>query len=314
MTVLSEPTGGSVASSLLSARAGWRVPAYLVTKAIASGMFMIMAIFELLGPSGISRQMALFGNGVALFFLAITSVLLVGDLERPERFLRILTRPRWKGWLTRGGFVLVAFSALCATWFTLELGAVRYWWPERMAESVRLPFAVIGLPLALLTAIYTAFLFQQCEGRDFWQRRDLAWTMGVQALMAGAAMWLALDAYDHLLDHFYPESRYITWGWRDWLVEGWQYKWLWTILLWTLVRDGVQRWMEPRRVKDPANANQALARLGRGWERAPVYGQLIPLFLFLLAVLLDHQIDASVLFLASYVSSPLMVLVDLFLY
>ena len=311
MTALTEPSAGSVASSLRSARAGWRVPAYLVTKAIASGTFMVMAIFELLGPSGVSRQMALFGNGVALFFLAITTVLLVGDLERPERFLRILTRPQWKSWLTRGAFVLVAFSALCATWFAIELGALRYWWPEEVAESVRLPLAVIGLPLALLTAIYTAFLFQQCEGRDLWQRQDMAWNMGVRALMAGAAMWLALDAYDLTLDHFYPQSRYLDeWGWRDWLVEGWQYVWIWFILLWTVVRDGVQRWIELRRVMDTANTNQALVRLGRGWALVTVYGQLIPLFLFLLGA----SIDSSVICLVSYLASPLMILIGLFLY
>lgn len=170
----------------------WQVPAYLVTKAIASGMFMIMAAVWLLGLSAFDRRTALVGNGVALLFLAITTVLLVADLERPERFLRILTRPQWKSWLTRGAFILIGFSLVCTLWFALELGAQLGWVAEGVAEAARVPLMALGFPLALLTAIYTAFLFQQCEGRDLWQSRLMPWHMGVQAVMAGGAVWAAL--------------------------------------------------------------------------------------------------------------------------
>ncbi len=170
----------------------WQVPAYLVTKAIASGMFMIMAAVWLLGLSAFDRRTALVGNGVALLFLAITTVLLVADLERPERFLRILTRPQWKSWLTRGAFILIGFSLVCSLWFALELGAQLGWVPEGVAEAARVPLMALGFPLALLTAIYTAFLFQQCEGRDLWQSKLMPWHMGVQAVMAGGAGWFML--------------------------------------------------------------------------------------------------------------------------
>ncbi|MBK8541502.1 MAG: polysulfide reductase NrfD [Ardenticatenia bacterium] len=185
MTALTEPSAGSVASSLRSTTAGWRLPAYLVTKAIASGMFMLMAATWILGLAPFDRRTALVGNGVALVFLAITTVLLVADLERPERFLRILTRPQWKSWLTRGAFILIGFSLVCTAWFALELGARLGWVPEGVAEAARVPLMLLGFPLALLTAIYTAFLFQQCEGRDLWQSRLMPWHMGVQAVMAG---------------------------------------------------------------------------------------------------------------------------------
>ncbi len=166
------------------------MPAYLVTKAIASGMFMIMAAIWLLGLSAFDRRTALVGNGIALVFLAITTVLLVADLERPERFLRILTRPQWKSWLTRGAFILIGFSLVCTAWFAVELGAQLGWVPEGVAEAARIPLMLLGFPLALLTAIYTAFLFQQCEGRDLWQSRLMPWHMGVQAVMAGGGVWL----------------------------------------------------------------------------------------------------------------------------
>ncbi|MBK8541500.1 MAG: polysulfide reductase NrfD [Ardenticatenia bacterium] len=171
----------------------WQVPAYLVTKGIASGMFMFMAAIWLLGVVPFNRQTALVGNGLVLIFLAITTVLLVADLERPERFLRILTRPQWKSWLTRGAFILIGFSLVCTAWFAVELGAQLGWLAESVAEAARVPLMAIGFPLALMTAIYTAFLFQQCEGRDLWQSRLMPWHMGVQAVMAGGATLLLLQ-------------------------------------------------------------------------------------------------------------------------
>jgi formate-dependent nitrite reductase membrane component NrfD len=42
---------------------------------------------------------------------------------------------------------------------------------------------------AAITAIYTAFLFAQAKGRDFWQSPSLALHMLVHAFMAGAAIF-----------------------------------------------------------------------------------------------------------------------------
>jgi Ni/Fe-hydrogenase subunit HybB-like protein len=44
-----------------------------------------------------------------------------------------------------------------------------------------------GLVLALLAAVYTAFLFGQAEGRDLWQSPLLPFHLFVQSLAAGAA-------------------------------------------------------------------------------------------------------------------------------
>ncbi|MCB0183020.1 MAG: polysulfide reductase NrfD, partial [Caldilineaceae bacterium] len=49
--------------------------------------------------------------------------------------------------------------------------------------------------LAVGTAIYTAFLFGQAEGRDLWQSTLLPFHLFVQALMVGAGMLLVLDLF-----------------------------------------------------------------------------------------------------------------------
>jgi hypothetical protein len=51
---------------------------------------------------------------VALLFTALTTVLLVWDLDHKERFLRVVFTPQSKSWLARGAFILIAYSGLCA--------------------------------------------------------------------------------------------------------------------------------------------------------------------------------------------------------
>ncbi|MBK8081395.1 MAG: polysulfide reductase NrfD [Saprospiraceae bacterium] len=46
--------------------------------------------------------------------------------------------------------------------------------------------------VAVVVALYTAFLFAQAKGRDFWQSPALAIHMGVHSLMAGASAYILL--------------------------------------------------------------------------------------------------------------------------
>jgi hypothetical protein len=52
------------------------------------------------------RDIAL--STVALLFTALTTVLLVWDLDHKERFLRVVFTPQSKSWLARGAFILIA--------------------------------------------------------------------------------------------------------------------------------------------------------------------------------------------------------------
>jgi Fe-S-cluster-containing dehydrogenase component/formate-dependent nitrite reductase membrane component NrfD len=170
----------------------WPVPAYLVTKAIGAGTFLFMALAYLLGL--ISYEPTLFADGsiLSIVFTGLTTVLLVADLERPERFLRVLTRPQWRSWLTRGAYLLIGFSALSAAWvgveFLLDKGSEGF-------PILHAGILLLGIPLATGAAIYTAFLFGQAEGRDLWQSTLLPVHLLVQAAMAGAASVLILASF-----------------------------------------------------------------------------------------------------------------------
>ena len=65
-----------------------------------------------------------------------------------------------------------------------------FWVASVLGLSTRLPrFLLWPTVLAgFLAAVYTAFLFGQCEGRDLWQTPLLPVHLIVQALMCGAAV------------------------------------------------------------------------------------------------------------------------------
>ena len=173
----------------------WPVPAYLVTKGIAAGVFLILALGYILQLNPFDATSYVAAGITSLIFTVITTGLLVYDLERPERFLRIIFRPQWKSWLVRGAYLLVGFSIVSGVWWLLEAGA--YWelLPANAADLSRDIMLWLGVPLAIGAAIYTAFLFGQAEGRDLWQSTLLPFHLLVQALVAGAAALLILGSF-----------------------------------------------------------------------------------------------------------------------
>ena len=100
----------------------WPVPAYLTTKGIASGIFMILSLGFGLGWFEFDSLTALVGGFLLLLFLGATTVFLVIDLEKPERFLYILLRPQWNSWLARGAVLLIGLSTIVGLWWLFELG------------------------------------------------------------------------------------------------------------------------------------------------------------------------------------------------
>jgi Fe-S-cluster-containing dehydrogenase component/formate-dependent nitrite reductase membrane component NrfD len=173
----------------------WPVPAYLVTKGIGGGIFLLLSlgfglrILPFDGPTFITAGL------FSLLFIAVTTGLLVYDLDRPERFLSILIRPQWKSWLARGAFLLVGFSIVAGLWWLIEVTALLGWLAEGWAVAVRPVGLWLGLPLAVGSTVYTAFLFGQAEGRDLWQSTLLPVHLVLQALMVGSGAVLALDLF-----------------------------------------------------------------------------------------------------------------------
>ncbi|MFC1464988.1 MAG: NrfD/PsrC family molybdoenzyme membrane anchor subunit [Candidatus Brachytrichaceae bacterium NZ_4S206] len=171
----------------------WPVPAYLVTKAISAGAFIVGAggvALGLLPDAPLFTSIAAF---IALLFIGITTLLLIADLDQPRRFWYMLKRPQWRSWLTRGAFILIGYSALLGLYFLGHAGQQLGLLPG--ASGLSSALMVPAVVLAVLAAVYTAFLFAQAEGRDLWQSPLLAPHLLVQAVMAGAAALLIVSAF-----------------------------------------------------------------------------------------------------------------------
>lgn len=157
----------------------WRVSLYTLTKGLAAGVYLAALLLLALGRLSATSPLWLYAVPVlGGLFLAVTGGLLIWDLEHPGRFYLIFTRPQWRSWLVRGAFLIGGYAAVLA----LHLAAALAGRPD-----VTRALAVPGLPLALLTAVYTAYLFAQAKARDLWQNPLLPPHLAVQCLLAGAA-------------------------------------------------------------------------------------------------------------------------------
>jgi Fe-S-cluster-containing dehydrogenase component len=173
----------------------WRVSLYTWTKGVAAGVYLVHALVIILniisfsGVPGVELDRIIsFWAGTPLWlwvvpvvsgaFLAITGVLLIWDLEHPERFYMIFTRPQWRSWLVKGAFVIAGYSVVLALHFLSSLVG---------GKSAQLWLIAAGVPLGVLTAVYTAYLFAQAKARDLWQSPLLPPHLLVQSLLLGSA-------------------------------------------------------------------------------------------------------------------------------
>jgi len=168
---------------------GWEVSAYVFTKAIAAGAFLVPFLGALLGFLTPDRGLAYWSIGISLLFLTLTGLLLIMDLDQPKRFLYVLLRPHWNSWLVKGGYAITVYGGL----LTLLLAGLHFEW------SLMFPIKIITAITAIIVAVYTAFLFAQAKGRDFWQSPTLSIHMLLHSLLAGGAVF-SLFSFFRILD------------------------------------------------------------------------------------------------------------------
>lgn len=173
----------------------WELPAYLVTKNIAGGLFMLLSLNSIFRLFAFDSTSFLAAGFTAMVFMLLTVLLLIKDLSQPRRFLNILLRPQWKSWVARGAFILVGFTAVAGLWWLLEGAARLNWLSASVAASFRPIAAWITFPLALFTVIYTAFLLGQAEGRDMWQTPLLPFQFVTQSIMLASGVFVALSMF-----------------------------------------------------------------------------------------------------------------------
>ena len=170
---------------------GWEVSAYIWTKAISAGLYMIAMMAWLILDYDLKEyELLLPIIVISLLFLAITGVLLVIDLDRPERFLYVMIRPNWDSWLVKGAYILSAFGGililnLLIIVFSLDIMYLKL-------------LAIIGIPISMLTGIYTAWLLQQAKGRSWSKDKLLPLRFLIDTILIGTSSLVLIDNYDKI--------------------------------------------------------------------------------------------------------------------
>ena len=156
---------------------GWKIAAYLWTKAIAAGVLLVAAILSRFADATCATLLNVICPAVALAALSTTSALLIFDLKRPDRFFYLITKPNFRSWLVIGTYFLLGYGALGAAWLLCGLFG-------NTAPGI---LQWVAAAFGIASACYSAFLFAQAKGRDLWQSPLFLWHLLVQALVAGSA-------------------------------------------------------------------------------------------------------------------------------
>jgi Fe-S-cluster-containing dehydrogenase component/formate-dependent nitrite reductase membrane component NrfD len=157
---------------------------YLLTKGISTGAMLLSALLWMMGDRSMVAGLA--GPIVSALFALVTAVVLVIDLEQPQRFLMILTRPNWRSWLARGAFLLTGHALVATGWIALHVSG------QIAAISMLAPFAFV---VALAATAYTGFLFAQGLARDLWQGPHGTIDLIAQAIAEGSAALLVVSFF-----------------------------------------------------------------------------------------------------------------------
>ena len=165
---------------------GWEVAGYILTKALSAGILGLPLLLNEFGLINLTSQTIWITSLVSLLFLGATGILLIMDLDQPTRFLYVLFRPHWKSWLVKGGYTISVFGGLVTLLGGAHLLGYGEWvnwltWPI--------------LLFSILLSIYTAFLFSQAKGRDFWQSPLLILHMLLHAVVGGSALILIVGLF-----------------------------------------------------------------------------------------------------------------------
>ncbi len=163
------------------------IPAlYLWTKSIAAGLLIVAAVLmfskDLAAADAIVPTVL--GPMAAIAFLAVTTILLIADLDRPDRFYFILTKPNRRSWLVWGTWILIVYGILAMGWVGFAL----------FTRGVPRILTALAAVAGAAAAGYSAFLFAQGKGRDLWQSPLFLWHLIVQAAVAGAASMILIAA------------------------------------------------------------------------------------------------------------------------
>jgi hypothetical protein len=169
----------------------WPIPAYLFTGGLAAGSAMAGAGVRLRGD----RRLAMHATSLSMGAVAVSGVMLVYDLGRPERFYNMLRVFKPTSPMSVGTWIFSAFSAVSGAALAAEVGERAGILPTRIAAPTSATGQVAAAVVAPALATYTAVLVAD-TAVPAWKEADrhLPWVFAGSAAAAGAGAVTALSA------------------------------------------------------------------------------------------------------------------------
>jgi len=173
---------------------GWLVVVYLFCGGMSAGLFFFSGLANYLDTNKYGF-IARWGAYLAPFPVSIGSALLIFDLGRPFRFLRLFFTVELTSPMSIGSWLLVFFSLV-------SLVHAYLWLPERF-RYVRIPngdrvrnfLGAFGMPLALGVGIYTGILLGAVPARPFWNTPMVAQLFLFSGMSSGVAALILLQNF-----------------------------------------------------------------------------------------------------------------------
>ncbi|MDR1961167.1 MAG: polysulfide reductase NrfD [Gracilibacteraceae bacterium] len=145
--------------------------------AVSGGLFIFSLVFDFALGAIIALLTMLIGKGG----------LLLADLGRPERFIKVLARPK-ESWISKGSWGLVLFAAAAAA---VVAPLVIPGWPAWGAGVGKILAATAG-GLAAFLIVYDGLFLSDSKGVSFWDNGVLPLVFGFSALVGGLGALMVL--------------------------------------------------------------------------------------------------------------------------
>lgn len=179
----------------------WYIPIYFWSGGISAGAWLAAAAEDIAGEG--DRDLIRVARYIAAGGMAVSTVLLIVDLGRPERFLNMLRIVRPRSTMSLGSWGLVAFgtwSGAAALLQALDDGVLgnRLVFTRLSRGQAGWLLHAVGLPLALFVGGYTGVLLGTTSAPSWAQRVRLLGPLFTSAAVSNgmSAVSLALEATD----------------------------------------------------------------------------------------------------------------------
>jgi len=164
---------------------GWAAAADLFLGGVGAGLFLISFIMELLDKY---EPLARIGTISGPILVLVATFILFADLGVKTKFYRLFRNPL--SWMSRGTWVITIFIL-----FGLAYSLPAFWQLDWKGTALGNAIGIVAAIFAILTSLYTGFLFAAVKRISFWNTAALPLLFFASSLYGGMAILLLIAPF-----------------------------------------------------------------------------------------------------------------------